>query len=172
MSVAKQQPPESTVVETLPPLGRDLGWLLTQAAHAILTQQTARMEGLGIVPRGYCVMATAVTGQFTQTEIAQAVGLDKTTMVVTVDALEQAGLVERLPSKTDRRARVVGVTKAGRRKVAEAEKVIGEVQSEVLASLTERQRETLLDALGSLVCGPLGAPTPCINPVRRRAPRA
>ena len=41
------------------------------------------------------------------------VGLDKTTMVVTLDELEAAGLAERRPSPTDRRARVIAVTKAG-----------------------------------------------------------
>ena len=54
-----------------------------------------------------------MTGEFTQTEIARMVGLDKTTMVVTVDELEAAGLAERRPSSTDRRARVIEVTKDG-----------------------------------------------------------
>ena len=43
------------------------------------------------------------------------IGLDKTTMVVTVDELERAGLAERQASSTDRRARIIKVTPAGRR---------------------------------------------------------
>ena len=61
-------------------------------------------------------------GEYTQTELARIVGLDKTTMVVTLDELEAAGLAERRPSATDRRARVVAVTKAGERKVRQADR--------------------------------------------------
>ena len=46
------------------------------------------------------MLSTARTGEFTQKELADMVGLDKTTMVVTVDALEAAGLAERVPSPT------------------------------------------------------------------------
>ena len=35
--------------------------------------------------------STAIAGEYTQTALAQAVGLDKTTMVVTLDELEAAG---------------------------------------------------------------------------------
>ena len=50
------------------------------------------------------------------------VGLDKTTMVVTIDELEPAGMAERLPSPTDRRARIIGVTKDGRKAIAKGER--------------------------------------------------
>ena len=60
----------------------------------------------------------ARTGEYTQKELAERIGLDKTTMVVTVDELEEKGLAERRPSSTDRRARVISVTKAGERTVA------------------------------------------------------
>jgi len=43
----------------------------------------------------------------TQIQIAELAYLDKTTMVVTVDALEKAGLAQRRQSSTDRRARIV-----------------------------------------------------------------
>jgi MarR family transcriptional regulator for hemolysin len=151
-----------------PPLSTNLGWLLSQAAHALLTEQTARLESLGIVPRGYCVLATAMTGEHTQTEIAHAVGLDKTTMVVTLDELEAAGLAERRPSETDRRARVVAVTAKGRKKAAQAETVIAETQAEVLASLPAAQRDALLAGLDTLVCGALAEPAACSRAVRRR----
>ena len=36
-----------------------------------------------------------MTGAYTQTELARLIGLDKTTMVVTVDELEAAGLAKR-----------------------------------------------------------------------------
>jgi MarR family transcriptional regulator for hemolysin len=153
------------------PLAADLGWLLGQASHTLATEQTAALERLGISPRSYCLLTTAMGGEHTQIELAQRVGLDKTTMVVTLDELEAAGLAERRPSPDDRRARVVAVTDAGRRKVTEGREIVEGIQADVLAALPAREREVLVDALGRLVADRLAHPTPCSQPVRRRAPR-
>ena len=82
---------------------------------------------------------TAVQGEYTQTELARIVGLDKTTMVVTLDELEAQGLVERLHSADDRRTRVVAVTKAGAARVRQAEAVAEQIHTEVLATLPARR---------------------------------
>ena len=71
-----------------------------------------------------------MSGELTQTELKQLTGLDKTTMVVLLDELEEDGLAERRPSAADRRARIIAVTKNGERRVAEAEKVLAGVQSD------------------------------------------
>jgi len=150
------------------PLSADFGWLLGQAKHAYATEVTAALEQIGISPRGYFVLATALTGEHTQTELAQRIGLDKTTMVVTIDELEKAGLAERRPSESDRRARVIAVTSAGEKTVARGEAVVAAVQEEVLASLPKDEREGLLRALCRLVGDRLSTPVPCAKPVRRR----
>src|ERR687887_1523882 len=158
--------------QTPEPLCDNLCWLLSRASYTLTTELTAALEGLGISPRAHAVLAAAATGEHTQTQLARMVGLDKTTMVVTLDELEAAGLAERRPSKTDRRARVIAVTAAGRTKVAEAGEVVARVQDDVLSVLPPREREAFLKALDGLVCGPLSAPAACSRPVRRRAPRA
>jgi MarR family transcriptional regulator, transcriptional regulator for hemolysin len=158
-------------VDAPQPLAANLAWLLSQASYALATQLTAALHDLGVSPRGHCVLSTALTGELTQTELAQAVGLDKTTMVVTIDELEAAGLAERRPSKTDRRARVIAVTKAGERKVERAAEVVDRVQAVALASLPVRERKAFMEALVQLVTGGLGTPVEC-GGVRRREPRA
>jgi DNA-binding MarR family transcriptional regulator len=150
-------------------LASDLCWLLGRASHALSTESTAALEGLGISPRAHSVLSTAMTGDHTQTELARTVGLDKTTMVVTLDELEAAGLAERRPSSSDRRARVIAVTAAGRRKVREAEKVLDRVREDVLSVLAPEEREVFLDALARLARGRLSEPVPCRQPVRRRS---
>jgi DNA-binding MarR family transcriptional regulator len=154
---------------TRAPLASDLCWLLSRASHALMTEMTAALEDSGISPRAHSVLVAAGTGEHTQTELARTVGLDKTTMVVTVDELEGAGLVERLPSVTDRRARLIRVTEAGTRKVEEADKVLDRVREDVLATLPEDERDVFLRALGRLACGRLSEPVQCAPPVRRRA---
>jgi MarR family transcriptional regulator, transcriptional regulator for hemolysin len=161
----------ASVVDAPRPLASNLAWLLSQASYALATQLTAALHDLGVSPRAHCVLSTAMTGELTQTELAQAVGLDKTTMVVTIDELEAAGLAERRPSKSDRRARVIAVTKAGVRKVEQAAEVVDRVQAEALASLPARERKAFMEALVQLVSGGLCSPVEC-GGVRRREPRA
>jgi DNA-binding MarR family transcriptional regulator len=151
------------------PLASDLCWLLSRASHALTTELTAAMEGKGMSPRAHGVLATAMTGEYTQTELAKIVGLDKTTMVVTLDELEAAGLAERRPSPGDRRVRVIAVTAAGKRKVREAEAVMDRVREDVLSGLESQEREVFLQALGKLACGRLSEPVQCMHQVRRRA---
>ena len=122
---------------------------MARASHALMTELTAALEQSGISPREHSVLVTAMTGSYTQTELARMVGLDKTTMVVTIDDLEAAGLAERRPSSTDRRARVIAVTPAGARKVRAAEKVLDQVRDDVLAALPDDERDVFLRALGS-----------------------
>jgi len=164
MGATLQTPPQEPAE-----LVGNLGWLLAQASHALSTEMTAAFEAQGGTPRGHCVLATARTGEFTQKELADRVGLDKTTMVVTMDALEADGLAERVPSPGDRRARVITVTPAGRKAVNAGRKVVERVQNEVLESLDSHEREALMDTLGKLVCGPLAMPAACHNGPRRKA---
>jgi MarR family transcriptional regulator, transcriptional regulator for hemolysin len=154
------------------PLKADLCWLLSRASYILTTELTAAFEGLGLSPRAHCVLATAMTGDLSQTEIAQRVGLDKTTMVVTLDELEAAGLAERRPSSEDRRARIIAVTTAGQRKVREAEEIADRIRADVLSALPEDDREVFLDALTRLVSDRLSEPAECARAPRRRAPRA
>src|SRR4051795_11172147 len=123
------------------PLCDNLCWLLSRASYTLTTELTAAFEQLGLSPRANCVLSAAITGDHTQSEVARMVGLDKTTMVVTLDELEAAGLAERRPSATDRRARVIAVTRAGEEKVREADRIAERAHEEVLAALDPAERE-------------------------------
>jgi MarR family transcriptional regulator, transcriptional regulator for hemolysin len=152
-------------------LAGNLSWLLSRAHYALASELIAAFAPLGVSSRGYHVLVAAMSGDHTQTELAEMVGLDKTTMVVTVDELEKAGLAERKASSSDRRARVIAVTKAGARKVAEGEELVERIQDDVLATLPASQRKAFLEALGNLVEGRLSEAVPCSPPLRRREPR-
>ncbi len=149
------------------PLATDLCWMLTRASHSLTTELTAALEGSGVSPRAHAVLAAASGGEHTQTELARLVGIDKTTMMVTLDELQAAGLAERRPLSTDRRARVVAVTPAGKRKLHEVEKVFDRVREDVLGALPEEDRGGFLRCLGQLACGRLSEPVTCSHPVRR-----
>jgi MarR family transcriptional regulator for hemolysin len=140
-----------TATDSPASLSDNLCWLLSRASQALTTELTAALADAGLSPRAHCVLSTAMTGEYTQIALAQAVGLDKTTMVVTIDELEAAGLAERRPAAGDRRARVIAVTPAGRRKVAKAREIMDAVQAEVLDSLPDRERALFVESLTRLV---------------------
>ena len=123
----------------------DLTGYLTHAGHVLETQLSAALAEIG--------------------------DMDKTTMVVTVDALEKAGLAERRPSATDRRARIIAVTDAGARIAAEGQRIVDRVHADALAALAASQRQPFVDAMTTLVDGPLATPVSA-QPVRRSRQRA
>ncbi len=147
-------------------------FLLGQASHVLQTELTAALDELFVTPRSYCVLAQAMAGNHTQIQLAELCGLDKTTMVVTIDELEKAGLAERKPSDADRRVRIIAVTQAGKQAVADAEKVVASIYDDVLGSLPTGERDAFLNGLMRLVGGRLSTPVACSRPVRRRSPKA
>lgn len=153
------------------PATTDLMFLLSWANHSLQTELTAALEDLGISPRAHCVLYKALEGDLTQTQIAEACGLDKTTMVVIVDKLEQEGLAERQPSSTDRRVKTLVVTEKGVQIVARSQQIIARIHEDVLGSLPPKVRAGFVEGLTRLVEGRLSAFVQCEQPPRRRSAR-
>ncbi|MET9515960.1 MarR family winged helix-turn-helix transcriptional regulator [Streptomyces sp. NPDC002994] len=145
----------------------DLSFLLDHTSHVLRTQMSAALAEIGLTARMHCVLVHALEEERTQIQLAEIGDMDKTTMVVTVDALEKAGLAERRPSATDRRARIIAVTEEGARMAAQSKKIVDRVHREALAPLPDEDRETLLRALNFLVGDGLSAPAENPRPARR-----
>ncbi|MFC5663498.1 MarR family winged helix-turn-helix transcriptional regulator [Kitasatospora misakiensis] len=146
---------------------RDISGLLDHASHVLATRMAAAFTELGITPRAYCVLFHAMEAERTQIQLAELADLDKTTMVVTVDELEKAGLAERRPSAVDRRARIISVTGAGERAVERGTAIADRVHREVLEALPDDERTAFVSALTRLVGGPLAEPVESERTVRR-----
>jgi DNA-binding MarR family transcriptional regulator len=109
--------------------GRELGILLVIAGHEPGSQQQA----------------------------AQRLGIDRTSMVGLLDALEDKGLVSRHPHAGDRRRNVVELTAAGRDTVRRAAKASERAEATLLAPLTDQDGERLRAALQAILALPAGA---------------
>ncbi|MEU5215201.1 MarR family winged helix-turn-helix transcriptional regulator [Streptomyces sp. NPDC020807] len=147
----------------------DLSYLLDHTSHVLRTRMTAELGEIGLTPRMHCVLVHALEEERTQAQLAEIGDMDKTTMVVTVDALEKAGLAERKPSSTDRRARIIAVTEEGAKLARESQRIVDGVHENALASLPGTEREALLRALNHLVTGHLESPAE--GPSTARRPR-
>ncbi|WP_194824220.1 MarR family winged helix-turn-helix transcriptional regulator [Nocardia sp. XZ_19_231] len=135
----------------------DLSFLLDRTSHVLRTQMAAALAEIGLTARMHCVLVHALEAERTQAQLAELGDMDKTTMVVTVDALEKAGLAERKPSSTDRRARIISVTPVGAELAARSTEIVDGVHQGALGSLPKAERESLVRALNHLVEGHLSA---------------
>ncbi|MEU7940900.1 MarR family winged helix-turn-helix transcriptional regulator [Microbispora bryophytorum] len=150
----------------------DLSFLLDHAGHVLRTQMAAALAEIGLTARMHCVLVHAMEEERTQIQLAELGDMDKTTMVVTLDALEKAGLAERRPSSIDRRARIVAVTEQGAQVAKRSQEIVDRVHRAALGSLPEEEAEVLVRALNRLVTGHLATAVEVPQPVRRARHRA
>ncbi|MFB4317403.1 MarR family winged helix-turn-helix transcriptional regulator [Actinomadura sp. 21ATH] len=150
----------------------DLSFLLDHTSHVLRTRMSAALAEIGLTARMHCVLEHALEEERTQIQLAEIGGMDKTTMVVTVDALEAAGYAERRPSSKDRRARIIAVTESGAEIAARSTRIVDRVHEEVLGALPEDERAVFVRALNRLAGGLLAEPVECPTPVRRARQRS
>ncbi|MFI7129217.1 MarR family winged helix-turn-helix transcriptional regulator [Nonomuraea sp. NPDC050153] len=150
----------------------DLSFLLDHTGHVLRTQMTAALAEIGLTARMHCVLVHALEEERTQIQLAELGDMDKTTMVVTVDALEKAGYAERRPSSTDRRARIIAVTDAGAAIAKRSQEIVDGVHRAALGALPDDEREVLVRALNRLVSGHLATPAEGPQQTRRARERA
>ncbi|GAA3440656.1 hypothetical protein Pve01_01710 [Planomonospora venezuelensis] len=150
----------------------DLSFLLDHTSHVLRTRMAAALAEIGLTARMHCVLVHALEEERTQIQLAEIGDMDKTTMVVTVDALEKAGLAERRPSGTDRRARIVAVTEKGAQVAKRSQEIVDGVHRAALDALPADEREALLRALSRLVSDHLATPAEAPQAARRARQRA
>ena len=149
----------------------DLSFLLDHTSHVLRTRMSAALDEIGLTARMHCVLVHALEQERTQAQLAEIGDMDKTTMVVTVDALEEAGLAERRPSSHDRRARIIAVTEKGAQVAEESQRIVDGVHQRALDSLPDETRDALLNALNLLVGDHLAAAAAAPRSARRARQR-
>jgi DNA-binding MarR family transcriptional regulator len=134
-------------------LGTDLGWLLGQTLRGYM--ELAERAGADVPGgmRGYLVLTAASRGCVTtQLGLARQLGLDRTVMTHLIDELEAAGLIARVPSTHDRRAKNVTVTDAGRAQWERVGALLQRAEEHLLAPLTPEDRAGFRGHLQRLAC--------------------
>jgi DNA-binding MarR family transcriptional regulator len=89
-------------------------------------------------------------GPRTLADLAHDMGIDAPAATVIINALEERGLVKRAPHPTDRRAKQVSLTSAGRRMLGIVEN-IGDPPPAAFERLSEGELQRLLRTLEKLV---------------------
>ncbi len=137
----------------LPPsLSLWTGYLLGRATDRSREYFEALVKPLGIGRRHFGVLA--VLGEekpLSQVEIGERLGIDRNTMVILLDDLEEKSLVIRRRDPADRRAYLVSLTDTGRDVLAQATAAARRTNDEVFAPLSPEERAQLHSLLSRLV---------------------
>ncbi len=121
-----------------------LSTLVTLTSRLFARALHARLVPHGVAPGQLAVLHRLWEGDgLTQAELARAVRVEQPTMARTLDRMARDGLIERVPSKMDRRAFNVRLTARGRllRRSVEAEAAA--LNRLAAASLSKRDRQVL-----------------------------
>lgn len=134
-------------------LTRDVGFLLSRASGLAARQAHAALAEHGLRIRQYSVLSLAADAPdgISQRDLAAVLGLDPSQVVLLVDELTTAGLVERRPSPTDRRTRLVVATGQGRKVLRPAAAGVDRRVQDQLSVLTDDEQEVLRGLLARIV---------------------
>ena len=126
-------------------------YLLGRAASALHALGELDLEPLGITPREYSVLvALADRSPLSQTQVAEILGLDRTTILKLGASLERKRLVVRERDPNDARAYAVALTPAGDRVRADALELLLACEARFLSPLSRKERRQLHDLLARL----------------------
>jgi MarR family 2-MHQ and catechol resistance regulon transcriptional repressor len=97
-------------------LASELRLTLVSCYESLGAQVNARLQQVGLVSARFnvlMILRDSATGRLSMGEIADLVLTSPRNVTVLVDGLEDAGLVRRHPSRSDRRVTLIGLTRAG-----------------------------------------------------------
>jgi DNA-binding MarR family transcriptional regulator len=127
-------------------------YLLARAASRLQALGESDLEPLGITPREYSVLAVlAERSPLSQTQVAEILGLDRTTILKLGASLEGKGLVVRERDANDARAYAVALTPAGDRLREEAFELLLACEARFLTPLNASERKRLHDLLARVM---------------------
>jgi DNA-binding MarR family transcriptional regulator len=137
-----------------PQLARYSGFLLNWVAARSRMRFAAALAESGLHLREFAALnIVAAKPGLTQHELAAAAGIDASTLVATLDALEQRGLAERRMMPEDRRKRAIYLTPDGEaalRRGRELAKRVGDELFGPLSASERRQFDVLLRKLAGV----------------------
>ncbi len=127
-----------------------LGYQLRLAQQAVFRDFERAADGLGVSPGrfGMLVLIESNPG-VSQSRLAQEIGLDRSTLVAILDALEDARLVERRAGE-DRRSNGLWLTRRGKSVVEKMKARVAEHEARIAARLSAAERGQLLELLRRL----------------------
>lgn len=127
------------------PQTADLGWLMQRASERIGDGIRTMAQSVGIADHRHWLVLSFIADHAPQTqlELAQSMGMDKTTLMSVLDRLERDGFVVRTHSFSDRRVRIPRLTRQGQSACETIRVRRDEIVNERLADVSADEQEKL-----------------------------
>ncbi len=133
-------------------IDHDTGYTVTWTARAFMRIAEARLRPLGLgVAHVPVLVALAEEGQLTQAEIAHRTHIEQPTAAALLQRMTAAGLIDRTPHPTDRRATRIDLSARAHALLPDALELLAEANSEATAGLTAAEVATLHALLGRVL---------------------
>lgn len=128
------------------------GYLANHMARLFANRLHRRIRPLGLSPARFPVLLELWEQDgLTQSQLVQRLGVEQATMANTLARMERDGLVERRPSTTDRRARLVYLTDKARGLQADAVAAAQAENRQALSALSEAEQAQFLDLMRRVI---------------------
>jgi len=125
-----------------------IGFHLRLAQIAVFRDFATTLGALDVTPGVFAVLVLIESNTgLKQTELANAVGLDRSSMVPVIDNLERRGLVRRHAAATDRRANALRLTTAGGALLKKAKRLVAAHETRLAENLGAGERVALVAML-------------------------
>lgn len=121
-----------------------IGPLMDYLARRMRAEAEAELRKFGLRAR-HVVALTLLRdfGERSQSNLADALGIDPTNLVALLNELESAGSVERRRSSDDRRRHTVALTPAGIARLNEIEHVLATIEKRLFVTFSADEQRTL-----------------------------
>lgn len=130
---------------------RGIGFMLSSLGHAVANRFALIIGPYELEPREFALLRRiSVAEGSTQQAIGEMLGVPASRMVALIDSLQERGLLERRLSPSDRRARALYLTEAGRIRLRRATEAAIEFERTIAQDLSENQRKELAAMLSSI----------------------
>lgn len=139
-----------------PEFEKGIGYWVLTAANLLERAANEELAPHGITYRQVQVLGTlACQGEISQTDLAERILVEPSTVVRILDRMERDGWIERVPSPTDRRVKLLRMTKNVEPVWETIQQAGQRIRERITRSLDDRQVAELLQTM-ELICGNLG----------------
>ncbi|HXP74797.1 MAG TPA: MarR family transcriptional regulator [Stellaceae bacterium] len=131
-----------------------LGYNLRRAQVAVFQNFTEMVGTSELTPGqfGVLVVIDANPG-LSQTQLGNALGIDRSTVVAVIDRLESRGLVTRQPSPHDRRSHALHLSENGRATLSRLTERVRTHEREIVRQLSADEQAQLIELLSRVARG-------------------
>jgi DNA-binding MarR family transcriptional regulator len=125
-----------------------VGYNMRKAQVAIFQDFARALGGLDITPGQFGVLTLVDANPgLNQSELGEAMGVDRSTVVAVIDRLEGRDLVARRPAPNDRRSYALQLTVAGRALLDQLRPLVTAHEARLAAGLSASEQAALIDLL-------------------------